>query len=325
MTAIPRLLVIAALVGPLLGQDEKPFKAFDLQAFEQHARGLGATEEQLESLRGEVEQGFAGVGVDVTLRALVNEYAAAATLAEQGNPRAALQLARVLGTSDPYVRGYGRYHLGRVFLDGDDPEGAAEVFAEFMRDDRNVTPLDSEVLYFYGHSLAEIPDAARAVPTLRDFLEFFPGAPERYRASATQQIAELEGQEESALHEIADTMQGVERRIRKTDTGEETQTRQKDVMDKLAKIIEEMEEQEQAAGGSPGGISRPSNPATNSEAPEGATRVGQLGRVSGVVDRWGAMQDRDREAIETDLQTKLPGHYRRMLEEYYKRLGTGGQ
>ena len=322
MTVAARWLVVAVSACPLFGQEQRDF---DLAAFEQHARGLGATEEQLAALRAEIDQGFAGVGVDVTLRALVKDYDAAATLAEAGNPRAALQLASLLGTGDPYVRGYGRYHLGRVFLDGDDPESAAEVFAEFLREDRNVTPLDGEVHYFYGHSLAEIPDAARAVPALRDFLERFPSAPDRYRASAAQQIAELEDQGESALHEIADTMKGVERRIRKTDTGEETQTRQKDVMEKLAKIIEEMEEQEQAAEGSPGGQSRPSNPAANSEAPEGASRVGQLGRVSGVVDRWGAMQDRDREAIETDLQTKLPGHYRRMLEEYYKRLGTGDQ
>lgn len=318
------LLAIGGLAPLLAAQDDSPFRPFDAAAFEAHARGLGASPEQIAAFSAELADGSAAVGADALLRALVADYAAAVELAEAGEPRAALALAEVLSeTQDPYLRPHCRYHLGRVFLDGDDPERAAEVFAAYLRDDRNRTPLDGEVLYFYGHSLADVPDAARAAGVLQEFLRLFPDAPERYLASASQQLAEIADQQDSELHLIADTMKGVERRIRKTDTGEETQQRQKDVMEKLAKIIEKMQEQESA--GSPGGLSRPSTPAANSAAPEGQTRVGKLGRMSGVVDRWGAMQDRDREAIETDLQTKLPGHYRRMLEEYYKRLGTGGQ
>ncbi len=117
-------------------------------------------------------------------------------------------------------------------------------------------------------------------------------------------------------------MKGVERRIRKTDTGDETQERQKSVMKKLAQIIEQIEEQEQQSSGAPSGLNRPSAPASRSGAPPGQTRIGNLNRNSGVVDRWGALKERDRDDIESDLQTKLPGHYRKMLEEYYKKLGA---
>jgi len=223
------------------------------------------------------------------------------------------------------VRAHARYHLGRVFLDGDDPERGVAVFARFLAEDRNRTPLDGEVMYFYGHALAEIPAPARAVTAFRAFLRLFPSAPERYIASATQQLAELESRTDKPLHDVADIMKGVERRIRRAETGQETQDRQKQVMQQLAEIIEQIEEQEQQTSGGPGGQNRPQAPASNSAAPPGPTRIGDLSTKSGVADRWGDMRDRERAAIESDLQTKLPGHYRKMLEEYYKKLGAGGK
>ena len=35
------------------------------------------------------------------------------------------------------------------------------------------------------------------------------------------------------------------------------------------------------------------------------------------------MKDRDREKIEAEVQNSLPPQYRKMLEQYYKKLGTG--
>jgi len=314
-----------ALGFGLAAQPENPFKPFNQTAFEAHAKTAGATDEQIEKFRTDVEEESAAAAADALLRALSSDYDKAVALAEDGEPRAALALAELLAkTEDPYLRAHTRYHLGRVFLDGDDPERAVEIHATYLREDRNITPLDAEVMYFYSHGLAEIPMPVQALGAFRGFLQLFPDAPERYIAAAAQQRAELESQVDSPLHEIADVMKGVERRIRKTKTGDETQERQKAVMKKLAKIIEEMEEREKQ-GGSPGGLGVPSAPAGNSAAPPGQTRIGNLNRASNVVDRWGDLQARDRDAIESELQTKLPGRYREMLEEYYKKLGTGNQ
>lgn len=319
------LVAAVALGFGVAAQPDNPFKPFDQAAFEAHAKTAGATDEQLAKFRAAVEEESAGAATDALLRMLSADYDEAVGLAEDGEPRAALSLAELLAkTKDPYLRAHTRYHLGRVFLDGDDPERAVEIHAAFLREDRNLTPLDDEVMYFYAHALAEIPMPVEALGAFRGFLQLFPAAPERYIASATQQKAELESQVDSPLHEIADVMKGVERRIKKTKTGDETQERQKAVMKKLAKIIEEMEQREKS-GGSPGGLGVPSAPAGNSAAPPGQTRIGNLNKASNVVDRWGDLQARDRDAIESELQTKLPGHYREMLEEYYKKLGTGNQ
>ena len=35
------------------------------------------------------------------------------------------------------------------------------------------------------------------------------------------------------------------------------------------------------------------------------------------------MKDKDRKAIEAEVQNNLPPQYKKMLEEYYKKLGTG--
>jgi len=312
------------LAAPVAAQDN-PFQPFDREAFVSHASAMGATGEMLANFADDADNGPIGVATDGLLRALSPEYDRAVALAERGEPAAALALTKLLaGTEDAYLRAHLRYHLGRVFLDGDDPEEAAVVFGEYLRDDRNTTALDGEALYFYGHALAEIPDQAQALAAFRSFLEYFPAAAERYRASATQQMAELREQV-GPLHEVADIMKFVERRIRKTDTGKETQKRQDDVIVQLQEILELIEEQERQSSGAPGGLSRPQAPAANSAAPPGATRIGNLNKVPGVADRWGLMKDRDREAIESDLQVKLPGRYRRMLEDYYRKLGVGGR
>ena len=317
------ILLVTQLVSAQPEQQKNPFKPFDRSAFEAHLKAQGATDEQMAAFDAAIEEESLAVAADQILRGLFEAYDEAVGKAEDGDPEAALTLTKLLSsTKDMYLQGHIRYHLGRVFLDADDPEQAVRMFADYLRENRNHTPLDAEVVYFYAQSLAEEPDAVEAARVFQAFINYFPDAPERYRSSAVSIFAELESQLDSPLHEIADVMKGVERRIRKTNTGEDTQKRQQDIITKLQKIIEQIEEMENQSGGAPGGLGNPSNPASKSAAPPGPTRIGNLKRVSGVSEKCGMMKDRDRKAIESDLQTKLPGQYRKMLEEYYKKLGT---
>src|SRR5690606_3031744 len=180
-----------------------PFRPFDQAAFEAHAATLGADEEVLARYRAACSEVGVGPATDELLQELVAAYGAAVRLAEDGDPRAALSLAELAGQGDAYVRGHARYHLGRVFLDADDPERAVEVLADFLREDRNRTPLDAEVAFFYATALAEMPLPDQAAHAFGEFLVLFPGAPERYRAVALQRKAELEAQFQNPLHEIA--------------------------------------------------------------------------------------------------------------------------
>ncbi len=330
---LPVKLVVAALfVGGLVAQGEptdKPraaqdvrYKAFDQKAFEDHVRKQGATEAQIQAFRLAVEAETAKYAVDGLLRKLFPDYAKAAKLAEDAEPAAALALTKVITSSnDSYVTAYARYQLARFLLDTDEPDDAARILAEFVEHHLEKTPLDSEVIYFYGHALAQIPDRERAILFFHAFLREFKQAPERLRASAAQILAELERQE-GVLHEISDIMKNCERKIRKTDTGKDTQDKQKHVIEWLEKIIEMMEQQQQGGGppGGAGGI----RPATHSALPGGEGKTGPLRNVKNVADKWGKLKDEERKSIEAELKSKMPSHYKKMLEEFYKKLGKSG-
>ncbi len=317
------ILALGAVVG---AQDSRP--GFDPKAFAAYAEQAGASAAQVAEFTKDSAGHGAAQAAENLLRKLHKSYDAAAALAEKGAPEAALELTKVLGASaqDAYLTAHARYRLARVFLDGDDPEAAAQVLDEYQRSSRNLTPLDVEAAYFFAHALAKVPDVAKARLQLAEFAKTYKEtAPERYLAAAKQQLAELELQGEIPLYEVADKMKSAERHIKKTDTGKETQEKQKWVLTKLEELIKLAEEQEQQSSGAPGGLNKPSAPANKSAVSPGETHIGNLNKVSGVADRWGMMKDRDRKAIETDVQTKIPGRYQKMLEEYYKRLGKSGR
>ncbi len=332
---LPVTLTVAALfLGGLVAQIDEPagaggakakqvrYKVFDQKAFTEHMRKLGATDAQIQAFREAVEAETAKYAVDGLLQKVFPDYGKAVKLADDAEPAAVLELAKVLiSNKDPYVQAYTRYQLARFLLDTDEPDDAARMLAEFVERHLEKTPLDSEVIYFYGHALAQIPDRERAVLFFHAFLREFKNAPERLRASAAQILAELE-QQEGVLHEISDIMKNVERKIRKTDTGKDTQEKQKHVITWLEKIIEMMEQQQQG-GGAPGGAGG-RNPAKFSALPGGAHKTGPLRSVKKVADKWGKLKDEERRSIEAELKSKMPSRYKKMLEEFYKKLGKSG-
>jgi tetratricopeptide (TPR) repeat protein len=189
------LLSIALLVAaPAVAQDAPiaettvlAFKPFDQVKFEKHMQALGATDRQIASFRKNVEDESAKHAVDDLLLSSFKDYRDAVALAVTENPRAALELTKVIeGNNDPYVNAYARFQLAKFFLNSDDPEQASTILSEFVEKNLNVTPLDSEVIYFYGSALAMIPDRERAAAFFAAFLREFPNAPERLRSSAAQ-------------------------------------------------------------------------------------------------------------------------------------------
>lgn len=306
-------------------QEEPFFKPFDRAAYETAAQKLGATDAQLQAFAQQVtEVGAARAGDDL-VRKLLPAFDAAVKRVEAADPAGALELAKVLAaTTDPVAQAHVRYHLSRVFLDGDDPESAVDVLFDYLEQNRNRTPLDGEAAFFYAQALAEIPRADLAVPRFRAFLKWFPEASERFRSTAQQRIKELEIQQDSRLHKLADEMKKTTRDLKKPKTDEPVQTDQLEYVKELAELIEMYEEMERQGGGAPSGNQQSSGPAEKSALVDGEARIGSLDKKTAVSDRWGNMKDKDREKIEAEVQNSLPPQYRKMLEEYYKKLGTGG-
>jgi tetratricopeptide (TPR) repeat protein len=168
----------ALFAGGLAAQESpepSPFKPFDQGAFETAMKQAGATEAQLEAFRTRVTEDSPAAATDRLLQELHVDYAGAMQQANDGEPVAALSLAKVLAaTSDPFLKAHARYLLGRVFLDADDPERAIDIFAEYLRESINRTPLDAEAVYYYAHALAEVPMPVDAVSVFTAFLKHFP-------------------------------------------------------------------------------------------------------------------------------------------------------
>lgn len=310
---------------------QNPFKPFDRAKFIENVRTMGADDAMVTAFETQCDEESVGHATEALLRKLVPSYDTAAALAEDGDPKAALELVALIENAETHalVRTHSRYHLGRHFIDNDEPAAAAKVLETLLRRDRNQTALDAEAAFFYGTALAEIPMPGEAAITFGDFLALFPEAPERYRAVAAQRKAELEAQFESPLHGIADKMKSVTRDLRHGRTGKKTQDKQRgvqedqqEIIDELQKIIEQLEEQEKQSGGAGG--SNPSNPASSSSLPGGEARIGSLHDVPKAAERWGGYNDRERKAIEAEVNVRLKGPMKAMVQEYYKKLNQGG-
>lgn len=304
---------------------QNPFPPFSREAFEKAMRTLGADDAKLLQFGSDVAEVGLPRAADTLLRSVHEGYAKAVQLAEDGDPKAPLALAQLLDQKlGPIVDGYARYQLARLFLDSDDPERTVELLNGHFDTNLGHTPLDGEVAYFYAQALAEIPRPDLALPRLKAFLAWFPDASERFRATAMQRVAELERQQESRLHGLADRMKKVGRDLKKQKTNEPIQVEQKEMVEELDQLIEMYEEQERQAGGPPSGNGNPNGPASQSALPEGEGRIGNLEKKVSLADRWGPMRDSDRKEIESAVQNTLSPEFKKLIEDYYKRLGTGG-
>ncbi|MEZ6036818.1 MAG: hypothetical protein R3F29_05025 [Planctomycetota bacterium] len=303
-------------------QVQNPFKPFDRVRFEAAARELGASDEQLATFGTEFDELGAARAADNLLRNAVPAFGKAVAAAEDSDPSAALALTRVLADTDSrLLQAHTRYHLARLFLDSDDPERAKEVLDDYIGENINVSPLDGEAAYFYAQSLAEVPLIDYAIPRFRAFLQWFPEASERFRAAAHQRVLELERQQQSRLHQLADGMKKTTRDLKKERTGEPVQVDQESYLEQLDELIKEFEEKESQSSGPASGLGPSNSPAASSALPGGESTVGNLNKRPSLADRWGDMKDSEREKIMADVQNTMPPQYQKMLEEYYKKLG----
>lgn len=121
------------------------------------------------------------------------------------------------------------------------------------------------------------------------------------------------------LYDISDVMEGVQQSLHRTEMGKRTQARQEDVIARLQAMIDRLRERQ--AGGSAGGAG--AKPAAQSVPPEGSApdRVGLPVSPSPVEQRWIGLKPAERAAIESEVHQKLPARYRKMIEQYYERLG----
>jgi hypothetical protein len=333
----PRGLAIAfALIGwfasgRCTAQDDPPppgrAVGFDVERLLGRLEANGSVEpSRLDEARARIEAGDAVAAVvESLLRSASTELDEALRARAAGDPSAAARLAslaaRQAETGEPMVGVYAGYHLGSMMIESGDPDLAVGVFDELLARDREATPLDLEIAWSRARALAEIPDRGAAIEALLTFLQRHPDAPVARREEAVRLVEHLQEQS-GPLDEVADTMRIVGREIGRGTTGDEVQSRQQAITAKLEELARTIENQEKQQTESPSSRDN-RTPASQSALPGGEGSDPVLGSMVETAERWGALNERERAAIEARIEERMPRHYRDWLEDYYRRLGRG--
>ena len=167
-----------------------------------------------------------------------------------------------------------------------------------------------------------------------DALDRTDGVPESDAALAALMRAELGETEPDSLREVAGLMRDVERRLDFGRSGEEVRTREDEIVAKLDKLIEQaqqqqQQQQQQSAGGSrqgqgqqgrqPAGGMQPANPGDESQLKGGKSEGIAGDRDAGGAGGWGLLTPREQERVRARLNRDYPGHYGRVVEQYFRK------
>ena len=184
------------------------------------------------------------------------------------------------------------------------------------------------------HHLLQRDDCLAAVTKL---LEHESEVVSRYAITAKLMMSDIEPMKEDSLDEISRLMKDVERRLDLGRTGTVVRDQEKQIVEKLDKMIDKIEEQLQqqqqqqqqaqaekdGKGGKGGGGQ--GKPMEDSQI-AGGNGAGEVDPKS-LKDRggWGDLPPAQRQEALQNITKDLPSHYREVIEAYFKRLATSDQ
>jgi len=172
-----------------------------------------------------------------------------------------------------------------------------------------------------------------AVESFERLLEREAELPTRYARLARLLRADIAAVEADSLDHIARRMKDVRRRLDLGRAGPETKRVQAGVIESLDKLIDELEQQQQeqqgqaaAGGGDSGGQGGSTGrPMDDSKLARGLGKGEVRKKDLGAGDGWGDLPPHEREAALQQIDREYPPYYREAIEQYFKRLATGGE
>lgn len=171
-------------------------------------------------------------------------------------------------------------------------------------------------------------DADGAVESIDRLLERAGEIPVRYERVARLLRADAAALERGSLDHIARRMRDVTRRLDLGRAGPATRAVQDGVIESLDKLLEKLEKdrQQQGGGGAGGqGQGGGGKPMDDSRI-AGGTGPGEVQkREIGTQDGWGNLPPHQRDEALQQIGREFPPHYREAIEQYFKRLASGGE
>ncbi len=255
----------------------------------------------------------------------------AAAVRDQSEPPPATAVAWLDSRSaSDFGRQAVRLWLGRELVRHDRFDEALPVLADLDVAD-SIDP--ATLLFLRGCCQHWLLEREAAVESLDRLLEREDQIPARYSRLARLLRADIEAVEPDSLDHIARRMRDARRRLDLGHAGPELRRVQAGVIESLDKLIEDLEQQQQqpnqagSAGGGGGGRSgnAAGQPMDDSKLARGLGKGDVQKRDLGGGDGWGDLPPHEREAALQQIGREYPPYYREAIEQYFKRLATGGE
>jgi hypothetical protein len=248
-------------------------------------------------------------------------------------------LAQLTASPDRFLATYAAWLRIRGLVAGERFEEALAILIPVQTNAAQYSLLAGDLLYTEGILRACLLERPAAKAVLLRYLQHYPGAPAERRASAQEVLNDIKRVNPVSLSEVVAQMNDARRRLQLQDCSDVTLARQAGIVTLFDQVIEKAEEKlsksgkaskATGAGGEPKkGLPPGEKPGTKG-AQESALSKGEAGKtdlaepVSGQApDDWAKAYARDREAVQRELQTRVPDRYRELIEQYYRSLSTG--
>lgn len=191
----------------------------------------------------------------------------------------------------------------------------------------NSNEVISPAAYLYYKATCErrLLQREAGLKTIDQLLSLPESDPQRYWQLAKLLKQEWGAVEENSLEEVSMLMDDIHRRLKLAQPGQKTQNVEDQAVKLLDEIIKKLEEsQNQDQSGASG---RNSN--RRADTPAGDSRI-HGSKAPGEVDpkttkggaNWGNMNAKQRAEVENLISRDFPAHYRKTIEEYFKKLAT---
>ncbi|NNJ24531.1 hypothetical protein [Alienimonas chondri] len=224
-------------------------------------------------------------------------------------------------SSDPFARDHLRLIVGRTLV-------RLGMYDEALGELEGLAPAElidpATALYCRAVCEHQLLMRGEALQTLATLLDRTARVPESVTALAGLMQAELNETEPESLREVAGMMRDVERRLDLGRSGPKVRKQEEEIIARLDAIIEKLQAQAGGGGGEGGGNS-PSQ--SNQSANPGSDSALKGGPSDGIADDkpadgaggWGDLPPREQARARSLLDRDYPGHYRRVVEEYFRK------
>ena len=157
--------------------------------------------------------------------------------------------------------------------------------------------------------------------TIKQLTSNTESVPIRYSSVAELMKYDLEQVEKKTIGEVAHLMSDVERRLDLGRGGQRVQKREAEIVATLDEIIERLENQNGGGGGGGqgGNQNQPQNGAQDSSV-KGSPGDGKVDKKKQGEGKWGMLDDKDEARAKQLIGRDFPPHYRRAVEEYFRKL-----